>query len=120
MYAESEWKHWCEAGDDESTGPVLEDSVKTQFFYAGLAKLVDDDHRVNSEVWLEPTPGHTPGHVSVHISLKGEEAIFTGDMIHHPCQIAFFPNGLPRLTMIRIGAEIREIDFWISMLISRC
>ncbi len=88
LYAESEWNHWCEAGDDESTGPVLEDSVKP-IFDAGLAKLVDDDHRVNSEVWLEPTPGHTPGHVSVHISSKGEEAIITGDMIHHPCQIAF-------------------------------
>ena len=34
------------------------------------------------------TPGHTPGHVSVHITSRGEEAVITGDMIHHPCQIA--------------------------------
>ncbi|MCZ6617844.1 MAG: MBL fold metallo-hydrolase, partial [Gammaproteobacteria bacterium] len=27
-------------------------------------------------------------HVSVHITSEGEEAIITGDMIHHPCQIA--------------------------------
>ena len=88
LYAESEWHYWRDAGDDESTGPVLEDSVKP-IFDAGLAELVDDNHQVNSEVRLEPTPGHTPGHVSVHISSQGEEAIITGDMIHHPCQIAF-------------------------------
>ncbi|MEM7020238.1 MAG: MBL fold metallo-hydrolase, partial [Pseudomonadota bacterium] len=55
---------------------------------AGLADLVEMDHRLSDEVWFEPTPGHTPGHVSVHISSKGEEAVITGDMIHHPCQIA--------------------------------
>jgi len=57
-------------------------------FDAGLADLVADDHRITDEVWLESTPGHTPGHVSVHIASKGEEAVITGDMIHHPCQIA--------------------------------
>ncbi len=50
--------------------------------------MVGQTHRVTDEVWLEPTPGHTPGHVSVHIASAGEEAIITGDMIHHPCQIA--------------------------------
>jgi glyoxylase-like metal-dependent hydrolase (beta-lactamase superfamily II) len=35
-----------------------------------------------------PTPGHTPGHVSVAIESRGEQALITGDMIHHPCQIA--------------------------------
>jgi glyoxylase-like metal-dependent hydrolase (beta-lactamase superfamily II) len=49
--------------------------------------LVAQNHRVNDEIWLEPTPGHTPGHVSVHIRSAGEEAVITGDMIHHPCQI---------------------------------
>ena len=35
-----------------------------------------------------PTPGHTPGHVSVRIASDGEEALITGDFMHHPCQIA--------------------------------
>ena len=39
-------------------------------------------------MWLEPTPGHTPGHVSVHIRSRGEEAVITGDMMHHPIQLA--------------------------------
>ena len=35
-----------------------------------------------------PTPGHTPGHVSLRIVSEGEDALITGDFIHHPCQIA--------------------------------
>ena len=58
-------------------------------FDAGLADLVDADAAVNDEVRLVPTPGHTPGHVSVAIRSRGEEAVITGDMIHHPCQIAY-------------------------------
>jgi glyoxylase-like metal-dependent hydrolase (beta-lactamase superfamily II) len=39
-------------------------------------------------MWLEPTPGHTPGHVSVCIRSRGERAVITGDVMHHPYQIA--------------------------------
>ena len=35
-----------------------------------------------------PTPGHSPGHVSIHIASEGQEALITGDCMHHPCQIA--------------------------------
>jgi len=63
----------------ESLVPVLD---------AGLADFVEADHVVCDEVSLVPTFGHTPGHVSVRILSKGEEALITGDFIHHPCQFA--------------------------------
>jgi glyoxylase-like metal-dependent hydrolase (beta-lactamase superfamily II) len=85
LFAEDEWAYWKD--EPQEYGPVIEDSVQP-VFDAGLADLVEHDHRITDEVWLEPTPGHTPGHVSVHISSRGEEAVITGDMIHHPCQIA--------------------------------
>jgi len=85
LYAEEEWAHW--RSEPQEYGPVIEDSVQP-IFDAGLADLVRPDHRVTDEIWLEPTPGHTPGHVSIHIASEGEEAVITGDMIHHPCQIA--------------------------------
>jgi glyoxylase-like metal-dependent hydrolase (beta-lactamase superfamily II) len=85
LFAEAEWAYW--KGEPQEYGPVIEDSVQP-VFDAGLADLVKHDHRITDEVWLEPTPGHTPGHVSVHINSRGEEAVITGDMIHHPCQIA--------------------------------
>ena len=55
---------------------------------AGLIDVVDQDARVCDEIRLEPTPGHTPGHVSIHVESKGERAVITGDMTHHPCQLA--------------------------------
>jgi len=85
LFAEAEWEYWRR--EEQEYGPVIEDSVQP-IFAAGLAHLVGENHRVTDEVWLEPTAGHTPGHVSVHIASKGEEAVITGDMIHHPCQIA--------------------------------
>ncbi len=84
LFAEKEWQHWSR--EPQEYGPVIEDSVQP-IFDRGLADLVGETHRVTDEISLEPTPGHTPGHVSVHITSRGEEAVITGDMIHHPCQI---------------------------------
>jgi len=85
LYHAAEWAHW--KVEPQEYGPVIEDSVQP-VIDAGLADFVQADHQVCSEVQLESTPGHTPGHVSIHIRSRGEEAIITGDMIHHPCQIA--------------------------------
>ncbi len=84
LYSKKEWDHWSK--EPQEYGPVIEDSVQP-IFDSGLADLVTEDYEVSAEISLEPTPGHTPGHVSVHIKSLGEEAIITGDMIHHPCQI---------------------------------
>jgi glyoxylase-like metal-dependent hydrolase (beta-lactamase superfamily II) len=81
-----EWEHW----QNEPEGPdraVRNDSVRP-ILDAGLADFVAMDHRITSEVSLEPTPGHTPGHVSVRIRSQGEEAVITGDLMHHPVQCA--------------------------------
>jgi glyoxylase-like metal-dependent hydrolase (beta-lactamase superfamily II) len=55
---------------------------------AGRAELVASDHRLSDEITLIPTPGHSPGHMSVHIRSAGEEGLLTGDVAHHPCQMA--------------------------------
>lgn len=78
--------HWC-AADDANQAEIMGDSVQP-IFAAGLADLVEMNHRLSPEVRLLPTPGHTPGHVSVVIESQGETAIITGDMMHHPCQVA--------------------------------
>lgn len=81
-----EWAHWQTEGDAGSEA-VLGDSVQP-IFDAGLADLVNDTHRITPEVYIRPTPGHTPGHISVVVSSKGESAVITGDLMHHPSQIA--------------------------------
>jgi len=85
LFGRTEWEHWKD--EPEEFGPVITDSVRP-IVDAGLADLVESDHRVTDEVRLEPTPGHTPGHVSVRILSKGEEAVITGDLMHHPYQVA--------------------------------
>lgn len=86
VVAHKEWEHWS-VDDDEMNQTVLSDSVRP-VFEAGLVDLVDVDHSVASTIQLEPTPGHTPGHVSVHVRSQGQEAVVTGDLVHHPCQFA--------------------------------
>jgi len=82
-----EYAHWTSRHDREDMAAVLADSV-TPVRDAGLIDLVEPDHRICDEVSLVPTRGHTPGHVSVRIASQGEEALITGDFMHHPCQIA--------------------------------
>jgi glyoxylase-like metal-dependent hydrolase (beta-lactamase superfamily II) len=82
-----EYAHWTSQLEREDMTAVLTDSV-TPVWDAGLVDLVETDHRICDEISLVPTVGHTPGHVSVRIASCGEEALITGDFMHHPCQIA--------------------------------
>ena len=54
----------------------------------GLADFIEPDHEIAPGIRCEPSHGHTPGHVHVRISSKGEEAVITGDLMHHPMQVA--------------------------------
>jgi glyoxylase-like metal-dependent hydrolase (beta-lactamase superfamily II) len=84
LFAKQEWDYWCKQEEDEY-GPTIADSVRP-IVEAERAELVDGDYRISDELWLEPTPGHTPGHVSLHIASEGQEAVITGDLMHHPIQ----------------------------------
>jgi glyoxylase-like metal-dependent hydrolase (beta-lactamase superfamily II) len=86
LIGKEEWDYWKNDPDGQF-GDVMADSVRP-IIEAGLADLVAPDHKISNEVWLEPTPGHTPGHVSVRISSGGQDAVITGDLMHHPCQMA--------------------------------
>jgi len=82
-----EYGYWMRQRDREDMTAILADSV-VPVWDAGLVDLVETQHRICDEISLVPTPGHTPGHVSVRIASGGEEALITGDFMHHPCQIA--------------------------------
>jgi len=82
-----EFDHWRSQRERDDMEAVFADSV-SPVHDAGLVDLVETDHRVCDEIDLVPTIGHTPGHVSVRIRSEGEEALITGDFMHHPCQIA--------------------------------
>jgi glyoxylase-like metal-dependent hydrolase (beta-lactamase superfamily II) len=97
----TEWDFFSRAEDPGLKDPV-DDSVRP-VMDQGMADLIDDKYKVTDEVWLESTPGHTPGHFAVRISSQGQDAVITGDLIHHPVQFsAGTPSGkTPSITIAR-------------------
>lgn len=75
------------AAERPGGGKVIGDSVKP-VVDAGQATLVDGAYRVNETVSIGPLPGHTPGHFGVYLVSRGRTAVFTGDLLHHPVQVA--------------------------------
>jgi glyoxylase-like metal-dependent hydrolase (beta-lactamase superfamily II) len=87
LMGRAEYEHWMNVKDRPDTAGLMADSV-TPVVEAGLATMVETNERICEEISLVPTLGHTPSHVSVMIQSKGEQALITGDFMHHPCQIA--------------------------------
>jgi glyoxylase-like metal-dependent hydrolase (beta-lactamase superfamily II) len=87
VFGKTEYEHWRDHSYEPEKAAVFDDSVKP-IVEAGRAELIPSDHRLCDEISLIPTPGHSPGHMSVLIRSDGEEGLLTGDVAHHPCQMA--------------------------------
>jgi glyoxylase-like metal-dependent hydrolase (beta-lactamase superfamily II) len=87
VFGKTEYEHWRDHSTEPDKAAVFHDSVKP-IAEAGKADLVASNARLCDEITLIPTPGHSPGHMSLHITSAGEEGLLTGDVAHHPCQMA--------------------------------
>jgi glyoxylase-like metal-dependent hydrolase (beta-lactamase superfamily II) len=87
VFGSTEYEYWRDFSDEADKVAVFNDSVKP-IVDAGKAELVPSDHRLTDEITLIPTPGHSPGHMSILIASDGETGLLTGDVAHHPCQMA--------------------------------
>jgi len=87
VFSAAEFAHW-NAENARAPVPPFADSV-LPVVEAGRAELVADDHAIAEDIRLEPTPGHTPHHVALRVGRGGEEALFTGDLIHSPLQARY-------------------------------
>jgi glyoxylase-like metal-dependent hydrolase (beta-lactamase superfamily II) len=90
VMVEGEFAYWHSTPPGELADQLagFADSVRP-VYDARLVDLVADDHVVCAGVRLVPTPGHTPHHVSVLIESAGRSAVITGDVLHHPGQLAY-------------------------------
>ena len=88
LFDEGELKFWQRKRDAGEPHMEHVDDAIQPIVDAGLVDFITPGHRITDEVSLIPTPGHTEGHVSVHISSAGQEAVITGDVVHHPVQLA--------------------------------
>jgi glyoxylase-like metal-dependent hydrolase (beta-lactamase superfamily II) len=87
LFGKIEYEHWRDHSDEADKIAVFNDSVKP-VVDAGKVDLVASDASLGDEITLIPTPGHSPGHMSILIRSDGEQALLTGDVAHHPCQMA--------------------------------
>ncbi|MDR3517902.1 MAG: MBL fold metallo-hydrolase [Azospirillaceae bacterium] len=64
----------------DSVTPVIE---------AGLAEMIAvTGQEVIAGFSFHPTPGHTGNHATIILESQGEYAVFSGDVLHHPVQVA--------------------------------
>ncbi|HEV2703701.1 MAG TPA: MBL fold metallo-hydrolase [Steroidobacteraceae bacterium] len=111
LFSRKEYDHWQmlrETGGyhginhmSDAVDPVVE---------AGLVDFIPHDYAISDEIRLMPTPGHTPGHVSVHIKSQGQEAVITGDMMHHPIQVAL-PEHAATFDMDKPAGARTRVEF---------
>jgi glyoxylase-like metal-dependent hydrolase (beta-lactamase superfamily II) len=87
LFGRTEFEYWRDHSVEPEKAAVFHDSVRP-IMDAGRAELLASDARICNEITLIPTPGHSPGHMSVHIHSDGEEGLLSGDVAHHPCQMA--------------------------------
>lgn len=96
---------------------TFEDSVQP-LLDAGVAELVGHGCQVSKSLSLQSVPGHTPGHLAMNLRSRGEEAVFVGDVLHHPLQVHYPHWNSPycedqaqaRVTRRRILEEAAERD----------
>ncbi len=88
LFGKTEFEAWKDIRNDGHHNPNHMFECVDPIVEAGMADFIDADHVICEEIQCEPSHGHTPGHVHVRISSKGEEAVITGDLMHHPMQCA--------------------------------
>ena len=92
LFGKTEFEAWKEIRNDGHHNPNHMIECVDPIVAAGMADFIEADHEIAAGndwgIRCEPSHGHTPGHVHVRISSKGEEAVITGDLMHHPMQCA--------------------------------
>jgi len=109
VFGGTEYVYWRDHRDEADKVAVFDDSVKP-VVEAGKADLVASDARLCDEITVIPTPGHSPGHMSVLVESDGETGLLTGDVAHHPCQMAHLDwSSTADSDSIRSAATRREL-----------
>ncbi|HTY95312.1 MAG TPA: MBL fold metallo-hydrolase [Steroidobacteraceae bacterium] len=106
VFTRPDVEYFSSHGEEPFHGEAYLDSV-LPIIEAGQAHLVETAHSVYAEldegVWLSPAPGHSPGSCLIHARSAGSQAIFSGDLFHHPVELVrptmpFFADFDPVMT----------------------
>lgn len=87
LFSRVEYEHWMAHPDPNPIRRnAIHDSV-LPIVEAGRADMIEDGHEVDGTFTVELAPGHTPGNIHIRLASRGAEAMFGGDVIHHPIQV---------------------------------
>jgi glyoxylase-like metal-dependent hydrolase (beta-lactamase superfamily II) len=87
VFSRAEQERWAgPAGREGFNAGVYDDSV-LPIVEAGQAEVIDGRGEVVDGLLIEPTPGHSVGHIAIQLSSRGEEGLFSGDVMHQPIQV---------------------------------
>ena len=90
LFERDEYAYWQQVAESGEVPQGQRDGVWQlnclPIVEAGQAQLVSGAHRIDENVSLIPTPGHSPGHYCVRIHSRGQEAVALGDLMHHMLQ----------------------------------
>jgi len=89
LFPKEEFDYWqaqYDSGDKGVNGGSHVDSV-LPIIEAGLADFMDGKSEVAGCLAPEPVPGHAPGMLSFRLRSRGEEGLFTADVMHNAIQI---------------------------------
>ena len=108
LFAQREYDYWV-AQNAKAEVPPFADSV-LPVVEAKRADIVMDDFAIGDHVRLVPTPGHTPGHVAIALGKGKDDAVFAGDLIHSPLQLAY-PELSPKFDVDPAQAAVTRRTF---------
>ncbi len=93
LFGKRDYDHFASDAAELPHRQAFDDSV-LPVVQAGQAEILDLEgntavHReIGDGIWLEPAFGHSPGNCVVKAQAGGAPALFWGDVIHHPVQLA--------------------------------
>ncbi len=94
LFSRTDYEYWHvdnrQGADPHANDGVFEDSV-LPVVTAGLAELIGGSYAIEDDVIIRPQPGHTPGHLTLELGIEGADAVFSGDIMHHPIQV-YYPD----------------------------
>ncbi|AXL93281.1 MBL fold metallo-hydrolase [Streptomyces sp. CB09001] len=84
-------EYWNPANNPDITGGVNENAFEDSIapvLASGQAQLWETSREIDANLRLEAAPGHTPGAAVITLDSRGDRALFAGDILHTPLQIA--------------------------------
>lgn len=100
VFGKRDYDHFASEAAEAPHREAYADSV-FPVVATGQAEIIDLEGphaaacQIGDGVWLEPAFGHSPGSCLVKARAGGEEALFWGDMLHHPVQLVRPELALP-------------------------